>query len=108
MDYWARFLEHPWWEALGLLGQLTFGSRFVYQWFVSERTGRSVMPVGFWWLSMIGSVLIMIYAFHKASLAFILPTFTGMPVYIRNLMLIRKEQKKAAAKPKENPESVSN
>jgi lipid-A-disaccharide synthase-like uncharacterized protein len=92
----SRFFADPGWELLGLVGQLTFGSRFLYQWFISERAGRSVMPVGFWWLSMIGSILILIYAVHKASLAFMLPTFTGVPVYIRNLILIRREDKRRA------------
>jgi lipid-A-disaccharide synthase-like uncharacterized protein len=89
---WSRFVADPYWEALGLLGQLTFGSRFLYQWFVSERAKRSVFPVGFWWLSIIGSVLIMVYAIHKASIPFMIPTLTGMPIYIRNLMLLRREQ----------------
>lgn len=89
---WSRFVADPYWEALGILGQLIFASRFLYQWFASERAKRSVFPVGFWWMSMLGSVLIMVYAIHKASIPFMIPTITGMPVYIRNLMLIRQER----------------
>lgn len=91
---WTRFVAEPYWEVLGLCGQITFGSRFVYQWLASERAKRSYLPVGFWWLSILGSILILIYAFHKASLAFMIPTFTGVPIYIRNLILIRRERRK--------------
>lgn len=90
---WSRFIDDPYWEAVGLLGQVIFGSRFLYQWFVSERAKRSVFPVSFWWLSIAGSVLIMVYAIHKASIPFMIPTLTGMPVYIRNLMLLRRARR---------------
>lgn len=89
---WSRFVADPYWEVLGLLGQVIFGSRFLYQWFVSERAKRSIFPIGFWWLSILGSALIFVYAIHKASFAFMIPTLTGMPVYIRNLMLVRRER----------------
>lgn len=89
---WSRFLVDPYWEALGLLGQVIFGSRFLYQWFASERAKRSVFPIGFWWLSILGSLMIFTYAIHKASFAFMIPTLTGLPVYIRNLMLVRREK----------------
>lgn len=89
---WSRFVDDPYWELLGLLGQVIFGSRFLYQWFVSEKARRSVFPVGFWWLSIMGSAMIFAYAIHKASFAFMIPTLTGMPVYIRNLMLVRRER----------------
>lgn len=92
-DFIARFWEHPYWELFGLSGQALFGSRFIYQWLASERAKKSVMPNGFWWLSIVGSVITMIYAFHKGSLAFMIPTLTGLPVYLRNLMLIHKASK---------------
>ncbi len=91
---WSRFLADPAWEAVGILGQVIFGVRFVFQWWVSERAGRSLVPVGFWWLSIAGAVLIFVYALHKASVAFMIPTLAGMPVYIRNLALIRRERRR--------------
>ena len=93
----AQFFTHPGWEAIGLLGQFTFGSRFVYQWFISERAKRSIVPKSFWWISIVGSLLIFVYAIHKQSLPFMIPTLTGLPVYIRNLMLVRKEEKRACS-----------
>ena len=82
----------PVWESVGLAGQLIFGSRFLYQWFASERAKKSVIPLGFWWLSIAGTLLIFAYAIHKQSPAFMLPTLTGLPVYVRNLILIRRER----------------
>jgi lipid-A-disaccharide synthase-like uncharacterized protein len=90
---WSRFYADPYWEALGLLGQLIFGCRFLYQWLVSEKAGRSLVPVGFWWLSLLGTGLIFAYALHEASLTFTVPTLVGAPVYIRNLILIRRERR---------------
>ena len=89
----APFFKDPLWMTIGLLGQFTFGSRFVYQWFISERAKRSIVPKSFWWISIVGSLLIFVYAIHKASLPFMIPTLTGVPIYIRNLMLIHKEEK---------------
>lgn len=91
-EWFSRLAADPGWEMLGLAGQLSFGSRFLYQWIVSERAKRSTVPVGFWWLSIVGSILIFIYAIHQASLTFMIPTIMGLPVYARNLVLIRREK----------------
>ena len=99
MKLLEHFWQDPFWEIFGLSGQLMFGSRFLYQWFASERAKRSFVPTGFWWLSIVGSVMTGTYAIHKGSLAFMIPTLTGLPVYIRNLMLIRRELKAAATIP---------
>lgn len=87
----SHFMQNPGWELFGLAGQCIFGTRFLYQWYASERAGRSYVPVGFWWLSILGAGMSFAYAFHKGSLAFMIPVLTGMPVYVRNLMLIRRE-----------------
>ncbi len=82
-----------WWVALGLLGQLLFGSRFILQWVASERKGKSVIPVAFWYLSLGGSAILLIYAIHIADPVFILANFFNGFIYIRNLMLIGKEKR---------------
>ena len=52
------------WVIIGLIGQSTFFMRFLVQWLVSEKRGESVIPVYFWYLSLIGGVILLIYAVH--------------------------------------------
>ncbi len=77
------------WEAFGMIGQFFFGSRFIVQWLASERAGKSVVPIAFWWLSIGGSAILLVYAIHIQSLTFILGQSLGFGIYIRNLVLLR-------------------
>lgn len=79
-------------KVIGLGGQLVFGSRFFVQWFVSEREGRSVIPVAFWYISIGGSLLTLVYAFYIQEPVFIISQLGGLVVYARNLYFIRREQ----------------
>jgi len=77
------------WLAFGLLGQTAFFSRFLVQWVASERAGRSYVPMAFWYLSLAGSLILLIYAIHRAEPVFLLGQVINPLVYTRNLMLIR-------------------
>ena len=79
------------WLYLGLIAQAMFTSRFLVQWIASERAGRSVVPIHFWLLSLAGSSLLLAYAIHRLDVVFILGQSGGCVVYIRNLMLLKKE-----------------
>lgn len=83
------------WLILGFTGQAVFTGRFVLQWLYSEYKRRSVIPVGFWYLSMLGSALLLIYAIYRQDPVFIIGQTFGFLVYLRNLQLIArfKEQK---------------
>ncbi|MCG8293142.1 MULTISPECIES: lipid-A-disaccharide synthase N-terminal domain-containing protein [Pseudomonas] len=83
------------WLIVGFAGQAVFTGRFVLQWLYSEFKRRSVIPVGFWYLSMLGSALLLIYAIYRQDPVFILGQAFGILVYLRNLQLIAryKEQK---------------
>ena len=81
------------WLTIGLLGQLMFTGRFIVQWIASERAGRSVMPVAFWYFSIIGGLIVLAYGIHKLDLVIILGQLPGVVVYSRNLWLIHKGQK---------------
>ncbi|WP_415836529.1 lipid-A-disaccharide synthase N-terminal domain-containing protein [Palleronia rufa] len=78
------------WIAVGLLGQLFFTSRFLVQWIVSERRRESVIPVAFWWFSLLGGVTLLSYAIWRQDPVFILGQATGLLVYSRNLILIAR------------------
>jgi lipid-A-disaccharide synthase-like uncharacterized protein len=78
------------WLLVGLAGQALFFSRFMVQWIHSERRGRSVIPTAFWYLSLGGGLLLLIYAIHLGDPIFILGQSLGGVVYLRNLMLLRR------------------
>jgi len=78
------------WLAVGFGGQAIFASRFLYQWIVSERAGRSHIPRAFWYLSLAGGLTLLSYAIHRADPVFILGQTTGSVIYIRNLVLLHR------------------
>lgn len=80
------------WLAVGMLGQLIFASRFVVQWIASEKAGRSIVPVIFWYLSIGGSLMLLSYAIYRRDPVFILGNAGGFLIYCRNLWLIRKNR----------------
>lgn len=79
------------WIGVGLLGQAAFSGRFLVQWIASERAGRSVVPVQFWILSIVGGALLLAYALYRRDPVFILGQGANLLVYLRNLHLIRRE-----------------
>lgn len=78
------------WLIVGFAGQAVFTGRFVLQWLYSEFKKRSVIPVGFWYLSMLGSALLLVYAIYRQDPVFIIGQSFGLLVYLRNLQLIAK------------------
>lgn len=87
---------HDPWFVVGIVGQIAFGSRFIVQWIVSEIKGRSVIPISFWYLSIVGSLLLLTYAFYENQLVFILGLLFNTLIYGRNLFLIYAGKKKDA------------
>lgn len=87
------------WLAIGFTGNALFFSRFMVQWIASERAGRSYIPTMFWWLSIAGSIVLLLYAVHKRDPVFIIAYLPNCVVYVRNLMLIRKQRRDDAAEP---------
>ena len=81
------------WISLGFLAQALFSARFLVQWVASEKAGRSVIPVSFWFLSMGGGLLLLAYAIWRQDPVFILGQSAGAFVYSRNLYLIARERK---------------
>ena len=80
---------------LGFIGQAIFTTRFVIQWIVSEKEKKSVMPVSFWYCSLIGGTIRLIYAIDIRSIVFILGNAVGLVPYFRNLMLIYRKRRAA-------------
>jgi lipid-A-disaccharide synthase-like uncharacterized protein len=80
------------WLTVGLLGQGLFFMRFLVQWLASEKAGRSVMPTAFWYFSLAGGVVLLVYALYRGDPVFILGQGTGLFIYVRNLRLITRPQ----------------
>jgi len=78
------------WLLLGLVGQAAFFSRFLVQWIASERAGESYIPLAFWYLSLVGSLILLVYAIHRREPVFLLGYLPNAFVYIRNIMLIKR------------------
>ncbi len=81
------------WLVLGFLAQGLFTARFLVQWLASERAGRSVMPLLFWYFSLSGSLLLLAYALYRRDPVFIAGQGAGVVVYLRNLHLIYRERR---------------
>ena len=78
------------WVAVAFLGQSLFGSRFVVQWYASERSGDAHFPASFWWLSLSGNLLLLAYVFELGDPVFIAGFLPGPLVQARNLWLLRR------------------
>lgn len=86
------------WVLLGFIAQFFFTMRFVVQWVASERAKRSVVPIAFWFFSLGGGGLLLVYAIQRRDPVFIAGQGLGLFIYIRNLWLIANERKAAMSK----------
>ncbi len=86
------------WFLIGTIGQLIFSSRFIYQWYYSEKVKRSVLPLGFWVISISGALIIATYAFHEALYPIIMGHCFGLFIYSRNIIIHFKYKRRIARK----------
>ncbi len=85
------------WLGIGFLAQFLFSMRFIVQWIASEKRKESIIPIYFWYFSLGGGILLLLYAIHRKDPVFILGQGMGVFIYLRNLMLIYKKKKKECA-----------
>lgn len=83
-----------WLLVYGSLGQIVFTLRFVYQWIYSRRRHESMLPLGFWLISLSGSAIIVSYAIVRHDPVLILGQSTGLVVYLRNIWILHKAKKR--------------
>jgi lipid-A-disaccharide synthase-like uncharacterized protein len=87
------YTSSRWWTVVGFGGSILFGSRFVFQWLVSERKHQLVVPATFWHLSFWGSILNLMYVLHLDNAPLLLGVIALPFLYGRNLVLLRKGRK---------------
>ena len=80
-----------WLLLLGIVSQVLFTLRFLYQWLVSEKTRKSQLPVGFWRMSVIGASLILIYAIFRKDPVLFVGHIAGLVIYVRNIFIWKKQ-----------------
>ena len=83
--------------AFGFVAQALFAARFIVQWISSERRQMSHVPVAFWWLSLSGGVLMVVYGLLRRDPVIILGQAPALIVYLRNLMLIHRHAQRTTA-----------
>jgi len=82
--------QSTFWLILGFGGQALFASRFLVQWISSERKRQSHIPLAFWYLSILGGLISLVYAIYLGDPPFILGQSMGVVVYTRNLVLLKR------------------
>lgn len=83
------------WVIVGFLAQAMFSMRFLVQWIASERAGRSVVPIAFWFFSVAGGAMLLAYAIWRQDPVFIVGQAAGLLIYARNIWLIVREHRAA-------------
>ena len=87
--FWA---DSKYWTLFGLVGNIMFTSRFVVQWYASEKLKQSIIPKNFWHLSLLGGLINLVYTIHVWKLPIILGSLLPPVIAARNLMLIARHQ----------------
>jgi lipid-A-disaccharide synthase-like uncharacterized protein len=85
------------WLIIGFTGQVFFSARFLIQWLHSERHKRSLIPLAFWYFSMLGSLTLLTYAIYRQDPVFIVGQSAGLLIYTRNLQLLAQERRRNKA-----------
>ena len=96
-DGFMPFQDNYWlWKIIGFAGLATFQMRWIVQWLHSEKHRESRMPVAFWWLSLIGSALELMYFLRQQDSVGVLGYCFSVVPYSRNLMLVYAAKRKIA------------
>jgi lipid-A-disaccharide synthase-like uncharacterized protein len=93
-DFILSISNETLWLIIGFVGLALFMLRFIAQWVASKEAGRSVIPVSFWYFSLVGTLVLTIYAIYRQDPVFILAQTTAFYIYFRNLVFIGNKGKR--------------
>jgi lipid-A-disaccharide synthase-like uncharacterized protein len=94
--YLFNFFYVDFWTILGFVAQFLFFMSMVIQWYQSEKAQRSILTVSFWWLRLVGSVMLIAYVLHRRDAVFLVATVLQIAIYLRNIALIKKNEHKTS------------
>lgn len=93
-----RFIHNPdiplAWMIYGTCGQVVYLSRYAFQVVASVKKHESLLPPTFWMISIIGSLLILVYGIRRSDWVLILGQSAGIFIYARNYIIGRRLTKK--------------
>jgi lipid-A-disaccharide synthase-like uncharacterized protein len=95
---YSTLMQHPYdmiWGMVGVVGQLIFGIRFLIQWLKSEQVGHSVVPIVFWYCSLLGGAISLVYTIHMQAWPLVLGQAMPIPIYARNIWMIYRDRRTA-------------
>jgi len=99
MSHWiTTLMSHPYdtmWGMIGFAGQAVFGVRFLIQWIRSEQEGHSVIPITFWYCSLVGGLISFAYAVHMQAWPLVMGQAIPLPIYARNIWMIMRDREAA-------------
>lgn len=85
------------WIGFGFFGQFVFFLRFLVQWLATEKNQAVTIPLSFWYLSVAGTIIILIYSIHIGDIVFSVAQILSFFIYGRNIALeLRTKQEKPA------------
>jgi lipid-A-disaccharide synthase-like uncharacterized protein len=99
MHWYILAIHHPYgvWDGIGFLAQAIFGARFYIQWLSSEAEGRSVIPIAFWYCSLVGGFLSFTYIVHQQEWPLLAGATLPLPIYARNIWMIYRDRRRASS-----------
>lgn len=80
------------WTLWGLVAQSLFLFSFIYQWYKSEQKQSSYLPLGFWYLRLTGTTMLLVYVLQRKDLVFFVSAILQIVIYIRNLYLYKEKK----------------
>lgn len=87
-----KYMNLDVWTIFGFFAQFIFFLRFIVQWIQSEKEKKSVIPISFWYLSIVGAILILVYAIKRHDPVFIAGQGLSLVIYIRNILLQKNKK----------------
>ncbi len=82
------------WVVIGLVGQFIFFSRVLLQWIASEKKKSIVIPITYWHLSIIGALILLVYALHQHDVVFIIAYILNVLIFTRSLVIHKNQIKR--------------